>query len=171
MSGLRGTLLFLLLFVGTTCMAQKAIVRWAYGPFGTPGEVAYIVDASRIYSSCGAFGERGTCIYIYDQEDQQVYRAADTYGRRGQGAFYVQGNNLMRCSGALCSPGGCVLMLEGAKVFRGEGPGCMKGTGAFVIEQGYIHLAEGPFASKGDALFQVEGDLPMLALLAILAGH
>ena len=34
-----------------------------------------------------------------------------------------------------------------------------------------VHLAYGPFASQGDALFQVDGDLPLLALLAILAGY
>jgi hypothetical protein len=62
------------------------------------------------------------------------------------------------------------LIIEGNKVFRGEGPFCNKGEGAFIIEGNMVFLAEGPFAHKTDAILQVKGDVPMVALLAILAG-
>jgi hypothetical protein len=47
---------------------------------------------------------------------------------------------------------------------------CTKGDAAFVLEGNLVFLAEGPFANKGDAILQVEGTVPMIALLAILAG-
>lgn len=71
------------------------------------------------------------------------------------------------------------LLLEGRlrvapgeqKVYRGDGAFCNKGDGAFVLDGNTVFLAEGPFCNKTDAIFQVQGDIPMIALLAVLAGY
>ena len=39
-----------------------------------------------------------------------------------------------------------------------------------MLEQGTVFLAEGPFANKSDAVLQTEGEIPLIALMAILAG-
>ena len=55
-------------------------------------------------------------------------------------------------------------------MFRGDGAFCTKAEGAFLIEGNTVFLAEGPFARKTDGILQVEGDVPMIALLAVLSG-
>ena len=29
--------------------AQRAVINWAYGPFGTPGDAAYVIEDGRIW--------------------------------------------------------------------------------------------------------------------------
>ncbi len=158
-----------LLALAASAMGQGAVVRWAYGPFATPGDAAFIIDRHGIFQACGPLGSRGPCIYIYD-EDGTIWHAADPYGQRGSCAFTVEGDRLVRCQGSLGSKGSCALLLEGPKVFRADGPFCNKQEGAFMIDGNAVYLAEGPFASRGDAILQVDGNAPMIALLAILAG-
>ena len=87
------------------------------------------------------------------------------------GAFLTEGDKFFRCDGAFCTKTACALLLEKNKVFRGDGPFCNKGNGAFLIDGNIVFLAEGPFCNKTDAIFNVQGDVPMIALMAILAGH
>ena len=156
--------------------AQHAVVSYAYGAFGTPGDVAYVVENGRIYQACGAFGSRGPCLFVIEQD--RVYHAADAYGRKGICAYTMEGNKFMRAQGSNCAHGSCALLLENDKVFRGEGPFCTKQEGAFVIERGdgptptVIYLAEGAFAAKSDALLEVKGgSLDAIVLLTILASY
>lgn len=155
--------------------SQPTMIMWAYGPFGTPGDAAYVVEDNRIYQACGAYGTRGPCLYII--EEDRVYHSADALGRKGICAFTFEGNKLMRAQGSGCTRGSCALILEKEKVFRGEGMFCTKQEGAFYIEQGggaiptLVYLAEGPFAAKSDGLLEVKGPLEPIALLAILAGY
>ena len=62
------------------------------------------------------------------------------------------------------------MILEGTKVYRGEGAFCTRSDGAFLIDGNTVFLAEGPFVHRTDAILQVVGDVPMIALLTILAG-
>jgi hypothetical protein len=169
------TALILFLISPLLAAAQQVVVHRAYGPFGTVGDAAYVVDRGRIHQAAGPFGQKGAVIYVYN--DNEVFHSGDAFGSKGQGAFRAEGDiqgsgriDLFRCQGAFCSKSGCVLVLEGNKVFRGDGPFCNKGDGAFVIEGNTVFLAEGPFARKTDAILQVQGQIPMVALLAILAG-
>jgi len=155
--------------------AQSTVIHWAYGPFGTPGDAAFVVDRGRIHQAAGPFGQKGPCTYVFT--DTEVFHSADAFGSKGQGAFTAEGDlqgsgqiKLFRCQGTFCAKGSCALVVEGNKVFRGEGPFCNKAEGAFVLEGNIVFLAEGPFARKTDAILQVHGDVPMVALLAILAG-
>lgn len=164
----------LLLSLGTAhIQAQRTVITWAHGPFGTPGDAAYVVENGRIYQACGAFGSRGQCLYVVEQD--RVYHS-DDLGRAGICAFTLEGNNLVRAQGRSCARGSCALMLEGNKVFRGEGAFCTKQEGAFFIEPGggpapsLVFLAEGPFATKSDALLQVKGPIEPIVLLTILSG-
>ena len=174
---LRQLLLLLVLapFVPTPVSGQATVIQWAYGPFGTTGDAAFVVDRGRIYQAAGPFGQKGPCIYVFN--DTEVYHSADAFGSKGQGAFTAEGDiqgsgkiDLFRCQGTFCNKGSCALVIEGTKVFRGEGAFCTKAEGAFFIEGNTIFLAEGPFALKTDAILHVRGDVPMIALLAILAG-
>lgn len=171
---MRFTLLlaFLLPLFGA---AQSTVLHWAYGPFGTQGDAAFIVDRGRIHQAAGPFGQKGPCLFVFTETE--VFRSADAFGSKGQGAFKAEGDiegsgriNLFRCQGTFCTKGSCALIIEGNKVYRGEGPFCNKAEGAFVIEGDMVFLAEGPFAHKTDAILQVKGEVPMVALLAILAG-
>ena len=168
-------ILFLPLILPLRSSAQSTMITWAYGPFGTPGDAAYVVEDNRIYQACGAYGSRGPCIYVI--EEDRVYHAADAFGRKGVCAFTFEGNKLNRAQGTSCTRGSCALILENEKVFRGDGAFCTKQEGAFYIEQGgaavptLVYLAEGPFAAKSDALLEVKGPLEPIALLAILAGY
>jgi len=155
--------------------AQSTVIQWAYGAFGTPGDAAFVVERGRIHQAAGPFGQKGACIYVFN--DNEVYHSADAFGSKGQGAFKAEGDlmgsgriDLYRCQGTFCSKSGCALVIEGNKVFRADGPFCNKGDGAFVIEGNTIFLAEGPFAHKTDAILHVSGTVPMVSLLAILAG-
>ncbi len=155
--------------------AQSTVIQWAYGPFGTQGDAAYIVERGRIHQASGPFGQKGPCIYVFT--DDEVFHSADAFGTKGQGAFKAEGDiqgsgriDLFRCQGTFCNKGSCALIIEGNKVYRGDGPFCTKAEGAFMIEGDLIYLAEGAFAHKTDAILQVRGDIPMIALLAILAG-
>lgn len=166
----------LLASLGPLCaFGQPTVVVHAYGPFGTPGDAAYVVENGKIYQACGAYGTRGPCLYVI--EGEQVYHADDALGRKGTCAFTFEGNNLVRAQGMMCRRGSCALMLEDNKVFRGEGTFCSKQEGAFLLERGealaplVVYLAEGPFATKSDALFEVRGPLEPIALLTILAGY
>jgi hypothetical protein len=164
-----------LLILPLVSSAQPTVIMWAYGPFGTPGDAAYVVEDNRIYQACGAYGSRGPCLYII--EDDRVYHSADAFGRRGICAFTFEGNKLTRSQGSGCVRGSCALILENEKVFRGDGTYCTKQEGAFYLEHGggmvpmVVYLAEGPFAAKSDALLEVKGPLEPIALLAILAGY
>lgn len=156
-------------------LAQPTVVHWAYGPFGQQGDAAFVVDRGRIHQAAGPFGQKGPCIYVFN--DTEVFHSADAFGTRGQGAFRGEESGdggarilLFRCQGSFCNKGSCALVVEGNKVFRGEGPFCNKAEGAFVLEGNTVFLAEGPFANKTDAILQVRGDVPMIALLAILVG-
>lgn len=156
-------------------LAQPTVIHWAYGPFGQQGDPAFIVERGRIHHAAGPFGQKGPCIYMFN--NTEVFHSADAFGSKGQGAFTAEGDlrgsgqiKLFRCQGAFCTKGSCAVVVEGNKVFRGEGPFCNKAEGAFVLEGNTVFLAEGPFANKTDAILQVRGDVPMLALLAILAG-
>lgn len=149
--------------------AQGGVVHWAYGPFGTPGDAAFIVDRQGIYQACGPLGSRGPCIYALGG-DGTVWHATDPFGGRGSCAFTAESDRLVRCQGSIGSKGSCALLLEGPKVFRADGAFCNKQEGAFVIDGNTVYLAEGPFAAKGDAILQVDGNVPMIALLVILAG-
>jgi hypothetical protein len=155
--------------------AQPTVITWAYGPFGTPGDAAYVVEDNRIYQACGAYGSRGPCLYII--EEDRVYHSADAFGRKGICAFIFEGNKLVRSQGTGCTRGSCALIMENEKVFRGDGTFCTKQEGAFYLEKGegmvpmVVHLAEGPFAAKSEALLEVKGPLEPIALLAILAGY
>lgn len=156
-------------------LAQPTVIRWAYGPFGQQGDAAFVVERGRIHQAAGPFGQKGPCIYVFN--DTEVFHSADALGSKGQGAFIAEGDGqgtgtimLFRCQGTFCSKGSCVLLVEGNKVFRGEGAFCNKAESAFVLEGNTVFLAEGPLARKTDAILQVSGDVPMLALLAILAG-
>ena len=60
--------------------------------------------------------------------------------------------------------------IEMTQVFRADGTFCNKGNGGFVLERGTVFIAEGPFANKSDAVLQADGDVPLIALLTILAG-
>ncbi len=158
-----------------TLFSQNTIVHWAYGPFGNQGDAAFIVERGRIHRASGPFGQKGPCTHVFT--DTEVFHSADALGSKGQGAFTAEGDiqgsgpiNLFRCQGSFCNKGGCALILEGNKVYRGEGPFCNKGEGAFVIEGNTVFLAEGAFANKTDAILMIHGDMPMIALLAILAG-
>ena len=163
----------LLSFMSSRTEAQQTMITWAYGPFGTSGDAAYIVENGRIYQACGAYGSRGPCLYAIDQD--RVYHT-DGFGRPGICAFILDGNNLVRAQGNSCTRGTCALMIEGNKVFRGEGPFCTKQEGAFFIEPGggpsptLVYLAEGAFAAKSDALLQVKGRIDTIALLTVLSG-
>jgi len=155
--------------------AQSAVIHWAYGPFGNVGDAAFVVERGRIHQAAGPFGQKGPCIYVFN--DTEVYHSGDAFCSRGQGAFKAEGSTggrggllLFRCQGTFCNKGSCALMVEGNKVFRGDGPFCNKAEGAFVLEGKTVYLAEGPFAHKTDAILHVRGDVPMVALLAILAG-
>jgi hypothetical protein len=154
--------------------AQMALVQWAYGPFATPGDAAFIVEGdpeqggARIYQACGAFGTKGPCLYVILKD--QVYHSADAFGQRGNAAFVAEEGRLIRCSGAFCTKGSCALLLEGNKVFRADGAFCNKQEGAFVLDGEDIYLGEGAFCQKGDAILHVRGNVPMIALLTILAG-
>jgi hypothetical protein len=155
--------------------AQPVVVHWAYGSFGQQGDAAFVVERGRIHQASGPFGQKGPCIYVFNETE--VFHSSDAFGSKGQGAFKAEGDQsgtsnikLFRCQGAFCNKGSCVLLMEGNKVFRSEGPFCNKGDAAFVIEGNTVFLAEGAFARKTDAILQVHGELPMLALLAILAG-
>ena len=64
-----------------------------------------------------------------------------------------------------------MLLLDGPKVFRADGAFCNKTEAAFLIDGNTVFLAEGPFCNKTDAILHVQGDVPMIALLAILAGY
>ena len=77
---------------------------------------------------------------------------------------------LYRAEGAFASKGDCALLIDGSKVTRADGPLCNKGRGGYVVEGQVVHLGEGPFVNKADAVLLVEGELPMIALLTILAG-
>jgi hypothetical protein len=154
---------------------QSTVLHWAYGPFGTQGDAAFIVDRGHIHQAAGPFGQKGPCLFVFT--DDEVYRSSDAFCRKGQGAFKAEGDiegsgkiKLFRCQGTFCTKSSCALIIEGNKVYRGEGTFCNKGEGAFVIEGNMVFLAEGPFANKTDAILMVKGDIPMVALLAILAG-
>lgn len=156
-------------------LAQPTVIHWAYGPFGQPGDAAFVVERGRIHQAAGPYGQKGPCLYVFN--DTEVFRSADAFGSKGLGAFTAEGDlqgsgkiQLFRCQGTFCTKGSCALVMEGNKVFRGEGPFCNKAEGAFVLEGNTVFLAEGPFANKTDAILQVRGDVPMMALLAILAG-
>ena len=171
---MRAILLFALL-ITTACAAQTTVVYWAYGPFATQGDAAFVVDRGRIHQAAGAFGQKGPCMYVLD--GPEAYRSADAFGRKGQGAFKAEGElegtgkiKLFRCQGSFCTKSSCALIMEGNMVFRGEGAFCNKGDGAFIIEGNTVFLAEGPFANKTDAILHVDGPIPMMALLTILAG-
>jgi hypothetical protein len=171
---MRSVLLFGL-FLPLALLAQPTVIHWAYGPFGQQGDAAFVVDRGRIHQAAGPFGQKGPCIYVFN--DTEVFHSADAFGSKGQGAFTAEGDlrgsgaiKLFRCQGAFCTKGSCALVVEGNKVFRGEGPFCNKAEGAFVLEGNTFFLAEGPFANKTDAILQVRGDVPMIALLAILTG-
>lgn len=168
-------LLFLILLMPSACAAQSTVVYWAYGPFATQGDAAYVVDRGRIHQAAGTLGQKGPCMYVFNE--QEVFHSADAFGSRGQGAFKAEGEmegtaniSLFRCQGNFCNKGSCALILEGNKVFRGEGPFCNKGEAAFLIDGNTVFLAEGPFARKTDAILHVQGEIPMMALLTILAG-
>jgi hypothetical protein len=154
---------------------QSTIIQWAYGPFGTLGDAAFVVERGRIHQAAGPFGQKGPCIYVFNETE--VFHSADAFGSRGQGAFKAEGDlqgsgkiQLFRCQGTFCAKTNCALVIEGNKVFRADGPFCNKAEGAFVLEGGTVFLAEGPFANKTDAILHVRGDIPMMALMAILAG-
>jgi len=156
-------------------LGQSTVIHWAYGPFGQPGDAAFIVERGRIYQAAGPYGQKGPCLYVFN--DNEAFHSADAFGSKGQGAFTAEGDlqgsgkiQLFRCQGTFCIKGSCALLVEGNKVFRGEGPFCNKAEGAFVLEGNIVYLAEGPFANKTDAILQVRGDVPMMALLAIMAG-
>lgn len=163
------------LFASASGIAQPTVVSWAYGPFGTPGDAAYVIEDDRIYQAGGAYGSRGTCLYVI--EENRVYHAADAFGHKGICAFTLEGNELIRAQGTGCVRGSCALILENDKVFRGDGRSCAKQEGAFHLEYGegpaplVVYLAEGAFAAKSDALLDVKGPLEPIALLTILAGH
>lgn len=155
--------------------AQTSVVYWAYGPFATQGDAAFVVERDRIHQAAGPFGQKGACMYVFS--GQEAFHSANAFGSKGQGAFKAEGElegsgqiKFFRCQGSFCTKGSCALILEGNKVFRGEGPFCNKGDAAFLIEGNTIFLAEGPFANKSDAILHVQGDIPMMALLTILAG-
>jgi hypothetical protein len=150
-----------------TASAQRAIVTWAYGPFATQGDAAFVIEDNRIYQACGPYGSRGPCLYVIDED--QVYHA-DASGMKGQGAYLLDGNKLLRCHGTFCTQGTCALLVEGNKVFRADGTFCTKQEGAFLIDGDAVFLAEGAFAQKTDAILLVHGEVPRVALLAILAG-
>lgn len=169
------TALLAFLFFPLLAFAQSTVLHWAYGPFGTQGDAAFIVDRGRIHQAAGPFGQKGPCLFVFTEDE--VFRSADAFGSKGQGAYKAEGDiegsgqiDLFRCQGTFCTKGSCALIIEGNKVFRGEGPFCNKAEGAFVIEGNIVFLAEGPFANKTDAILQVKGEIPMVALLAILAG-
>lgn len=166
---MRFLLFALLMAFHASATAQQGILRWAYGPFATPGDAAFVIEGHRIFQACGAFGSLGPCLYVIDDDDT-VWHAEDAFGRKGFCAFIAEGDRLQRCQGTLGSKGSCALLLEGHKVFRADGPFCNKQEGAFVLDGNAIYLAEGPFAMKGDAILMVDGDVPMIALLTILAG-
>lgn len=170
-SAIGNMVIAFVLVLGCTndAIGQRAVVRWAYGPFGTPGDAAYAVDNGRIHQACGSFAELGPCIWLYGREE--VFHASNAGGSKGSGGYVLEGNRFFRCEGAFCNKGPCLLIVERNKVFRADGAFCNKGSGAFVIDGDTVYLAEGPFANKGDALFQLEGDVPLLALLTILAGY
>ncbi|MBK9175088.1 MAG: hypothetical protein IPM46_01880 [Flavobacteriales bacterium] len=157
-----------LFLLATPIVAQRTIVRWSYAPFATPGDAAFIVEGNRIHQACGPFGERGACLYVFSED--KVFHAADGFGAKGSGAFLLEGNDLFRAEGAFASKSTCVLQLDRAKVFRSEGVFCTRSVGGFVLDGNTVYRAEGPFANKADAVLRVEGDVPMIALLAILAG-
>lgn len=154
------------MFAGQVC-AQQALVRWAYGPFGTPGDAAFVVQKDRIIKRRV---RSAPWAHVWVMRDDQVHHSADAFGRPGAAAYFAQENALVRCSGFNCQRGSCALVLEGNKVFRADGTFCNKAEGAFVLEENVVYLGEGAFATKGEAIPIIEGDLPMLALLTILAG-
>ncbi len=172
---MRALLKSILFLLPLALKAQPTVISWAYGPFGTPGDVTYVVDDGHIYQACGAYGSRGPCLYVI--EEDRVYHSADAFGRKGGCAFTFEDNKLVRAQGHSCTRGSCALILENEKVFRGEGTFCTKQEGAFYLERGegvapmVVYLAEGAFASKGDALFEVKGPLDPIALLTILSGY
>ncbi len=164
-----------LMFTPMLLMGQRTVITRAYGPFGTPGDAAYIAEGNRIYQACGAYESRGPCLYVI--EDDRVYHAGDAFGRRGACAFMIEEDRIKRAQGDACRPGSCALIQENDKVFRSDGTFCNKQEGAFHIERGrgmaptVVYLAEGPFAMRTDALFEVRGPLDPSLLLVILAGH
>lgn len=166
-------LLFLMLPM--IARAQPTVVTWAYGPFGTPGDAAYVVEDGRIYQAGGVYGSRGPCLYVI--QDDRVYHSADAFGRPGICAFTFEGNKLVRAQGSACARGSCALIWENGKVYRGDGVFCTKQEGAFQLEYGeglsptIVYLAEGAFAAKSDALLAVKGPVDPIALLTILAGY
>lgn len=153
--------------------SQTTVVHWAYGPFGTPGDPAYVVVDERIYTAASGYGQRGVCLYVV--EDERVLHAADALGRAGGCAFILEAGRLIRAQGRSCARGSCALVMEGDKVFRGEGAFCTRQEGAFFVERAtspaptVVYLAEGPFASKGDALFEIRGPISEAALLTLLS--
>ncbi|MBP7513181.1 MAG: hypothetical protein KA791_01455 [Flavobacteriales bacterium] len=166
-------LLFLMLPLITK--GQPTVITWAYGPFGTPGDAAYVVEDGRIYQASGAYGSRGPCLYVI--QDDRVYHSADAFGRPGICAFTFEGNKLVRAQGSHCTRGSCALIWEDGKVYRGDGIFCTKQEGAFHLEYGeglsptIVYLAEGAFATKSDALLAVKGPLDPIVLLTILAAY
>lgn len=44
-------ILFLPLILPLRSSAQSTMITWAYGPFGTPGDAAYMVEDNRIYQA------------------------------------------------------------------------------------------------------------------------
>ena len=83
---------FFFILITAPLFVQGAIVHWAYGPFGTMGDAAYIVENDRIYQACGPFGEKGSCLFVFD--GTQVFRSSDAFGRKGTGVYLLEGENL-----------------------------------------------------------------------------
>lgn len=170
---IRCSLTAIAVLAALLCRSQTTVVHWAYGPFGTPGDPAYVVVDDRIYTAAGGYGQRGSCLYVV--EDERVLHAADALGRPGGCAFLLEAGRLVRAQGRSCARGSCALVMEGDKVFRGEGAFCTRQEGAFFIERAappaptVVYLAEGPFASKGDALFEIRGPISEAALLTLLS--
>ena len=82
---MRCLLLLLLLAASQVSAAQQGLVRWAYGPFATPGDAAYVVERGHIFQACGPFGSRGSCLFVFN--GTQVFRTIDGMGSRGPGAY------------------------------------------------------------------------------------
>ncbi|MBL0129668.1 MAG: hypothetical protein IPP83_19940 [Flavobacteriales bacterium] len=170
----RLLLIACLLFAGEG-MAQRHVVNWAYGPFATPEDAAFVVDLDRISLATGPFGERGRTLWIY--QDDQVFRSVGRSASRGNCAFTLDGDHFMRTEGAFCTKVSCVFLLEkdrtrpgSLKVHRAEGPFCTATNGGFVIEQNVVYLAEGVFANRADAILILPEGIALVAVLTILAG-
>nr|MCU0320726.1 hypothetical protein [Flavobacteriales bacterium] len=65
---MRLSIALLLLLLTFGVRAQGVVLQWAYGPFGTLGDAAFVVENGRIHQAAGPFGQKGPCIYVFDEE-------------------------------------------------------------------------------------------------------